>query len=946
MKLLLYILATVSIAIAQNGPALRGTVTDPSGAVVPGALVQARGPGGKRRVRTGSDGAYALTGLRAGRYNVRYIVRGFSVTERSGVEIKRPIVLDVQMTLGTEAQVVNVEDEANRVSADAANNGSALVLRERQLAALSDDPDELAAQLQAMAGPGAGPNGGQIYIDGFTGGMLPSKGSIREVRINANPFSPEFEKPGFGRIEIFMRPGMDTVHGMIFGQYSKEALNARSPLLAASQRPPYKLYFTAGSITGPIWKKKASFGFDFHERKTDEDAFVLATTLDANLNPATVNQSILTPQHMTTLTPRVDYAINSSNSLTVRNQYSRIRNDNQGAGGFNLASKACDASSSEDALQITETAILSPRALAETRLQFLRAESRSYSQSTAAAITVEGAFSGGGAQVGNSGNTANRWELSNTSSWTRSKHIFKWGGRARNVSLDSISNANFGGAFTFLGGSGITALERYRRTLLYQRAGMTDAQIRELGGGASQFTLSAGMPESSVGQFDAGVFVNDDWRVRPNLTLSYGLRYEAQTNLSDHAGLAPRVGVAWGVKRTVIRAGVGLFFDRVSENVTLNALRFNGVTQQAYFVQDPSFFPLIPSIDALISTRLPQTLQLVDRGLRAPRTWQASVGADRQFSKAFRLSANYLESRGIALLRSRNINAPLEPHFLSESTGFSRGHMLQITPALSYRGLMLFGFYALSYGMTDAEGQPADPNRLRAEWGPSTFADVRHRLVIGGNIPLPGKFSASPFVIVSSGTPYNITTGQDTNRDGVTAERPALLMGIPENRCSGSDWKYAAGFGCFDLNPQPGASIGRNAARGPASINVNLRVARTWTLFGKDEATAANAALVGAAAAIHGPGGSGPPAGAMMAPPSMMMGGGHGGVPSGARKYNLTLTVSASNLLNHANYAPPDGDLSSTYFGTYRTLAGGFASMGGSSATFNRKVDTQLRLTF
>jgi hypothetical protein len=170
-------------------------------------------------------------------------------------------------------------------------------------------------------------------------------------------------------------------------------------------------------------------------------------------------------------------------------------------------------------------------------------------------------------------------------------------------------------------------------------------------------------------------------------------------------------------------------------------------------------------------------------------------------------------------------------------------------------------------------------------------------------------------------------------------------MGIPENRCAGDDLKYAAGFGCFDLNPQPGAAIGRNAARGPASINVNLRVARTWTLFGKDEATAANAALVGAAAAIHGPGGSGPPAGAMMTPAAIMMGG-HGGVPSGARKYNLTLTVSASNLLNHANYSPPDGDLSSTYFGTYRALAGGFASMGGSSATFNRKIDAQLRLTF
>jgi len=182
--------------------------------VVPGALVQARGPGGERRVRTGSDGAYAITGLRAGRYNMRYIVRGFSVTERSGVEIKGPVVLDVQMTLGTEAQVVNVEDEANRVSADAANNGSALVLRERQLAALSDDPDELAAQLQAMAGPGAGPERRADLYRWLHRWHAAVKGFDREVRINANPFSPEFEKPGFGRIEIFTRPGMDTVHGI------------------------------------------------------------------------------------------------------------------------------------------------------------------------------------------------------------------------------------------------------------------------------------------------------------------------------------------------------------------------------------------------------------------------------------------------------------------------------------------------------------------------------------------------------------------------------------------------------------------------------------------------------------------------------------------------------------------------------------------------------------
>jgi hypothetical protein len=498
----------------------------------------------------------------------------------------------------------------------------------------------------------------------------------------------------------------------------------------------------------------------------------------------------------------------------------------------------------------------------------------------------------------------------------------------------------------FLGGAGITALERYRRTLAGQLAGLSDPEIRAMGGGASQFTLSAGEPLTSVMQWDAGLFLNDDWRARPNVTLSYGLRYEAQTNLRDRSGFAPRLGLAWGLdghsgrpSRTVLRAGLGLFLDRVNENVTLSSRRFDGATQQAYFVADPAFFPLVPSTSALVAAQLPQTLQIRDATLRAPRTWQASIGLDRQVARIFRLSANYLETRGYALVRSRNINGALPgQRFLTESTGFSRGHMLQITPSLSYKQLMIFGFYALSYGQTDAEGQPADPFQLRAEWGPSTFADVRHRIVIGGNVPLPWKFSASPFVIASSGTPYNLTTGRDTNRDGIAAERPALLSaGTP---CTGGDLKSVPTFGCFDLNPFPGARmVTRNAARGPAAVTINLRLARTWTIFGRDEAGAANAALQGAVAAAHGPGGSGAPVAGVMAPPPAMIAAMHGGAPSGAHKVNLTLTVNATNLLNHANYAPPEGDLSSPYFGVYLSLA-------GVNTTYNRKIDAQIRVSF
>jgi len=217
LLLCLLTLAPAGDAQAANGPALRGTITDPSGALVPGALVQLRGPGGEQRKTTGEDGTYSFTVLRAGKYNLRVIAKGFSVSGRQDVEINGPVVLDAQLIIQADTQVLNVDDEANSVVADPTSNGSALVLRDKELSALSDDPDELQQQLQAMAGPGAGPNGGQIYIDGFTGGNLPNKSSIREVRINSNPFSPEYERPGFGRIEILTKPGTDTLHGQAFG---------------------------------------------------------------------------------------------------------------------------------------------------------------------------------------------------------------------------------------------------------------------------------------------------------------------------------------------------------------------------------------------------------------------------------------------------------------------------------------------------------------------------------------------------------------------------------------------------------------------------------------------------------------------------------------------------------------------------------------------------------
>ena len=937
-------------------------------------MVQLRGPGVDQRVKTDDGGKYVFEAVKPGKYTVRFIAKGFMLMEHKDVQITAPVTLDAQLTIAAENQVVNVEAEANTVSADTGNNGDALVLGEKELATLSDDPDELSDQLQALAGPGGGPDGAQIYIDGFTGGELPPKSSIREVRINSNPYAPEFDRPGFGRIQIFTKPGSDTLRGQAFVQFNNELLNSRNPLLDQSNRPPYETRFFGLSISGPIKKSKASFGLDGEHRIIDENAFILATTLDSSLNPLNINQAISTPQYRTSLSPRLDYSINSNNTLTVRYQYTDVTLDKEGVGGFSLPDQAYNQASTENTAQITETAVLSANAINETRFQFMRSALNNIGDNSTPALLVQGAFQSGGAQIGNSSTITNNWELTNTSTYTKGRHTLKWGARIRESFLDDTSVNNFGGTFTFFGGIGpelnaenqaisgtsedLTALEVYQRTLLLEQEGLSAAAIRALGGGPTQFSLNAGIPSTRVDQLDLGAFINDDFRVKPNLTLSYGLRYEAQTNISDHGDFAPRLAVAWGLDgrggkpaKTVLRAGVGVFYDRIGITDTLNALRYNGLTQQSYLILNPDFFPNVPSLASLTASAQPQQIQSLYAGIKAPRNYQGSVGVDRQINSHFRINATYMESRGVHLERSVNINTPIDGVYpygdpdirlLTESVGFSRTHMLFVSPNLNVGKIFLFGFYSLSYGMDDSEGAPANPYDLRAEWGPSSYADIRHRLLLGSSLPLPLKFSISPFFLVQSGTPYDITTGIDTYDTGFAEERPALVAGLNAASCTGGALLYEAGYGCFNLDPAPGTStIGRNSARGPGLVNLGLRLARTWSFGGSGESGPAPGQMGPPPGGGGARGGGGPPPGG--GPPG-------GGPPPGmfgaatSHRYNLTLSVNARNALNHPNYGTPNGDLTSPYFGQYLSLAG-FGPFGAPS-TYNRKIDLQLRFTF
>jgi len=865
MKLLL-LMALATQVWAQAS--LRGVVTDPSNAAVPSATVELSGPGGARRTRTDIAGQYSFPHLTAGRYTIRFSAKGFAGAQKKDVAVDGAVAIDAHLTIQSMPETIRVEGRTGRVSTEPADNGSAVVIHEREIAALSDDPDELALELQALAGPAPGPDGGQLYVDGFSGASLPQKSSIREVRVNSNPFSPEYDRPGFGRVDVFTKAGSDVLHGQAMTQQNGQALDTRNPLLA--QTAPYRAQLYGFDIAGPVKKNKASFTLDFQFRKIDDHAFILATLPDAKLN-----ETLPAPQSRTAVSPHVDYALNDKNNLTVR--YQQIWNGlhNLGAGDFNLPSQAYHETQREQTAQIAETATLNAHSVNETRFQYLRSTVWDSANVNAPAVDVLGAFSGGGSPVGNSGTFTGNWELSNLTIFTKGKHTLRWGGRARDSRVTDTSTQNFAGTFTFY------ILAQYEA------------------GSAVQFSRNAGTPTTRVSQADGALFAGDDWRAGANLTLSFGLRYELQTNFGGAVNVAPRVGMAWSLGKNVVRVGAGTFYDRIPLSVKLNQLRYNGVTQQSFLILDPVFYPEVPSVTALSAE--PQQLRPVAAGLAAPRLYQGSAGIERQLNRQSRISLSWIESRGVHLANSRNINTPVDGVYpygdpsirlLTESSGVSWQRQLVANANVNWRHLMLFGFYALSYGKDDNEGQPADPYNLRAEWGPSTYGDVRDRAAVGATAPLPWKLSVSPFVVANSGVPYNITTGLDPLDMGFPAQRPGTLE--------------------------------RNSGRGPANVNVALRVGRTWE-FGKE----GSRGPVESDAVGH----SGPPA-AMSA-------------TSGTKRYQLTLSASTLNALNRANYAPPDGDMSSPYFGQYRSLGGLIVMMhGGAPSTYNRKIDVQLRFTF
>jgi hypothetical protein len=1000
-KLLLILALCVSSAFAQQRTgSLRGQVFDELGGAIVGATVTAiDSKGVEKGVVTNDSGSYTINGLAPGKYTLRAATKGFGVYENPEVDVVagRGEPINITLKVALEEQKVTVASDNPSLSTEPENNAGAVVLKGADIDALPDDPDDLAAALQALAGPSAGPNGGQIFIDGFSNGHLPPRSSIREIRINSNPFSAEYDRLGFGRIEILTKPGSDRFRGTASFGYNNNIFNTRNPY--ALTRPPYQSRQYGGNFSGPIVKKKASFFFDFEKRDINDEAIINATILDPNLNIVSFGETFPIPSRRLSLSPRVDYQINASNTLVARYSYehtSRIRGLD---GGFNLDSRRYSSTGSEQQMQLTDTTVISKTVVNETRFQFRHEPIASIANNTLPTINVLEAFVGGGSQVGLASNIQNSWELQNNTSMTLGRHAFKFGVRFRHINIRDTSPQGFAGTWTFGGGIGplldannqvvtdpttgqpvltqLTSIERYRRTLLFQGLGLTGTQIRALGGGATQFSISAGNPLGTVSQLDFGGFAQDDWKVRPNLTLNLGLRYENQDNISSNQNFAPRIGFAWSPgsaqqSKMVIRGGFGVFYDRVSENLTLTAERFNGTNQQQFSVVDNNvlnLFPNVPSAAALAAFAAPNSTYRLASDLQAPYTIQSVISVERQLSRTFKMTASFINARSLHLLRGHAINAPLPGTFVPsipgsgvrplgnignifqyESTGRATQNqfIVQLNHSLS-RNVSLNAFYVLSKTNSDTDGTgtfAANPYDFSGEYGPSS-QDVRHRFVMFGSFRLPWGVSMNPFVIVTSGAPFNITLGRDLNGDTLYTERPSFAPAGAD--CSAVNIRCTP-FGNFNLTPAVGETlIPRNFGRGPSSLTTRVGFSKTFG-FGKESSTAPQNNRRGDSGArqggIPGVGGGGRPGGGEGGRGGFGGGGfGGGGGGDQSRRYSLTFSIYVQNVLNHTNLGKPTGNLTSNFFGRSNSGGGNFGG-GGLGGPFNRRIDAQVRFNF
>ena len=889
---------------------LRGAVLDPSGAVVPGATVtllpatagttEKSAPAAS--AQTDAVGNYTLPVPLGAYYVVDVQAPGFAEFRSEPVSLgRRPEQhrLDVYLKLGVQIQDLDILADPAPVA-----GSPGTVLTPRDISTLPQDSAALLDQLQSLAGsPQA-----ELYVDGFTGVKLPPRAQIREIRINQNPYSAQNDiNPMSGTIQVLTRPTTDRLHGDFYLYGDDSAFDASNPFLPG--QPGYYALSSGANLSGAI-RPGASYLLSFDQDQNAANALVTPEAAAAANQTAPL--ALATPLSTVNVSPRLDLQPGAHSTSSLLYSLVRTHQSNGGVGQLALASEAYDNVNDVQMVRAANSQILGEHAIDDTRVQFLHQRTTQVPVSSAPTLLVEGGFLGGGSPLGSFSDHQDRFELQNYVALTAAQHFLNFGGRLRTLRDANRSTANFNGEYIF------ASLADYTAAVQALSACAQACTVA----GASQFNITSGSPDADAAVIDLGIFLQDEWKLRPDLTISGGLRFESESFVPDHADWAPRAGFSWSFGRHglgtaphyVLHGGSGLFYQRFPIASALTTQRLNGIVQQQAIASEPGFYPGVPSPQSL-PLAVP-TLYRVSSRYHSPYYLGTTLALDRQISRFGVLSVSWLYNRGVHTQLIEDVNAPLPGTYnpavpasgirpdgsqgnIDEfaSDGVYRSNRLSTTLNVRRGRLSLYSYYQLRFDSSDAQSNafPSDSYHIAADLGRDDN-DIRHTFTLRGTSALPAGFSLSGYIHTLSGAPFNIVVGEDLNGDSQFNDRPTFATDLTRPTVIVTRW------GAFDTNPQPGQTIiPRNLGTGPALVLVTFGAGKSFGL---------------GTARTPAPGSAASP------------------------RSTLDLWVESQNLLNHPNLGPPVGVLGSPFFGKSLNL------VGANTLSPDRTIHMQLSLRF
>jgi hypothetical protein len=780
------------------------TVLDETRAVLPGAAVTVTGieaantaleipPG------TATDrGQVTFANLTPGRYAIRAEFSGFQPRVAADVRIRsgenRQVLV---LALDRLRASVTVERDRQQAAADRDVTFGTVLTRE-QIDALSDDPEELRRQLMEIAGPDA-----TILVDSFEGRELPPKAQIKSIRVTRDQFAPEVHGAGHIRIEVLTQPGIGPIRGGARMGFYDSALDGRNPLVG--QRGPAQSKMYGVSLSGTLINERSSFFLSVNGQESYSTPVQYAATPTGAL---TGNINLRNPFENMFVSGGMDYALTRDQVLRLGINRGNFSRRNMGIGAYDLIERAYSTEDESFGVYMQQAGPLGRRFVLNTRLSINGSDSVSESAVDAPTIVVNDAFTSGGAQRRGGTHSRNYWFNSDLD-YVRGIHSMRTGIELQVNRYRSDSTTNYLGTYVF------ESLEAYeaRRPRSYSRR--------------------IGDPNVKYSNVQGAFYVQDDIRPRKGLTLTGGVRYEAQAHVPDVLNFAPRFGFTWAPfksGKTTLRGSWGIFYDWLPTGIYGQTLQVDGFRQREVNIINPTF----PDPDAF-GAAPPTNRYLLSDDRTMARSSRVSAGISHAVTPRLTVSSVYSLTSRDGLLVGRNLNAPVaglrpDPSFANTveavSEGRGRAHSLSTTvnlnmgaagggpgggmmvmmggmpggpgasgPRFSWRrGLVMFGSYSYGRQYDDTDGAfsiPASGN-LAEEWGPAAF-DRRHGFNVSLSSAALRNFNARVGVGGSSAGPLTIRTGTDDNADLVFNDRPA---GIGRNSArTTAQWNSSANFG-------------------------------------------------------------------------------------------------------------------------------------------------------